>query len=191
MAVKMMIPPIVGVPALAWCSCGPSSRMCWPNSFTRRYSMNFGPRKMQISIAAMPAISTSPIQELLEGLGDGLQAGRARALDEDGVAGLQPCGEQLRGLPGRADQLVRIVVAGRRADADQQTDLGLARPRTDLAVIAGGIGAELGHLAEHGDPPAVPDRGEVVERGAHRDRVGVVAVVHQDDAVSHLEALAP
>ena len=62
----MISPPIVGVPALAWCSCGPSSRMCWPNSFTRRNSMNLGPRKMQISIAAMPAISTSPIEQLLQ-----------------------------------------------------------------------------------------------------------------------------
>ena len=59
-AVKMISPPIVGVPAFSWCSSGPSSRMCWPNSFRRRYSMNFGPRKMQISIAAMPAIRISP-----------------------------------------------------------------------------------------------------------------------------------
>src|SRR3984885_10507873 len=101
----MITPPIVGVPALAWCSCGPSSRMCWPNSRTRRYSMNLGPRKMQISIAAIPAISTSPISgrpsdQLRQLGGDGLEAGRARALDEDGVAGLQAGGQQLRRLAG-------------------------------------------------------------------------------------------
>ena len=28
--------PLVGVPAFEWCSCGPSSRICWPNSRTRR-----------------------------------------------------------------------------------------------------------------------------------------------------------
>ena len=61
MAVKMMIPPIVGVPALAWCSCGPSSRICWPNSRRRRNEMNFGDRKMQMSNEAVPAIRTSPI----------------------------------------------------------------------------------------------------------------------------------
>jgi hypothetical protein len=49
--------------------------MCWPNSFTRRYSMNLGPRKIQINIAAMPAIRTSPIEQLPEGHGDCLQAG--------------------------------------------------------------------------------------------------------------------
>ena len=38
-------PPIVGVPAFAWCSCGPSSRICWPNSRTRRQWMNFGPEE--------------------------------------------------------------------------------------------------------------------------------------------------
>src|SRR3954469_17707902 len=94
----MIRPPIVGVPALAWCSCGPSSRMFWPNSLTRRYSMNLGPRKMQISIAAMLAISTSPmagrvlfarlgLEQLTQHLGHGLEAGRARALDQDLVAG--------------------------------------------------------------------------------------------------------
>ena len=60
-AVKMMIPPIVGVPALAWCSCGPSSRMCCPNSRSRRNAMNFGDRKMHMSRDAVPAIRTSPI----------------------------------------------------------------------------------------------------------------------------------
>src|ERR1041385_743355 len=100
----MIRPPIVGVPALAWCSWGPSSRMCWPNSLTRRYSMNFGPRKMQISIAAMPAISTSPIDQLRQGFGDGLEPGRPRSLDEDGVSRLEPRGKQFRGFLGRADQ---------------------------------------------------------------------------------------
>src|SRR5262245_32947914 len=129
----MISPPIVGVPAFAWCSCGPSSRMCWPNSFTRRNSMNFGPRKMQISIAAMPAIRTSPIEQLPEGLRDRLQARRARALDEDRVPRLELGGEQLGRLLGGADQLVRPVVAGRLADPDQQPDLRGTGPIADLA----------------------------------------------------------
>src|SRR5690349_7817984 len=146
----MIRPPIVGVPALAWCSCGPSSRMCWPNSLTRRYSMNFGPRKMQISIAAMPAIRTSPtvgvLQELLERLGHGLQAGRARALDQDHVARLGLGGEPFRRLLRRAEQLVRPVLAGRLANAEQQVDSLGAGALADFAVVAGGIGAQLGHL---------------------------------------------
>src|ERR1700759_1473363 len=103
----MISPPIVGVPALAWCSCGPSSRMCCPNSFTRRYSMNFGPRKMQISIAAIPAIRTSPIaglHQVGERLRNRLEAGRARALDENRVAGLQPRRQELGGLGRVGDE---------------------------------------------------------------------------------------
>src|SRR5690349_7140536 len=105
----MIRPPIVGVPALAWCSCGPSSRMCWPNSRTRRYSMNFGPRKMQISIAAMPAIKTSPISasafQLEQRLGDRLETGRARALDQHRVARFEAGREQLGRLGRVGDQL--------------------------------------------------------------------------------------
>src|SRR5436309_2980202 len=96
--------------------------MFWPNSLTRRYSMNLGPRKMQINIAAMPAISTSPMirrvlvaprrpQQLPQGLGHGLEAGRARALDQDRVAGFGLCSKPFRSLLGCAQQLVRPVVS--------------------------------------------------------------------------------
>src|SRR3954451_14972202 len=110
---KTISPPIVGVPALVWCSCGPSSRMCWPNSRTRSNSMNLGPRKMQISIAAMPAIRTSPIaglHQLRQLLGARLQARRARALDQDSVARFQARGQQIGGLGGVGDELVGAVV---------------------------------------------------------------------------------
>ncbi len=35
-AVRMMIPPIVGVPAFFWWDCGPSSRICCPRPKRRR-----------------------------------------------------------------------------------------------------------------------------------------------------------
>src|SRR4249919_666250 len=114
--------------------------MCWPNSRTRRNSMNFGPRKMQISIAAMPAISTSPIDQLPQRLRDRLQARRARALDQDRVAGLKLGGEQLGRLLRGRDQLVGPVLARRFADPDQQGDLGLAGPLADLAVVGRRLG---------------------------------------------------
>src|SRR3954453_4936180 len=100
MAMKMMIPPMVGVPALAWCSCGPSSRICCPNSLWRRKEMNLGDRKMQISSEAVPAMRTSPIARLPrrigrvaggERVGDDLEPHPARALDQQHVPG----GEQL------------------------------------------------------------------------------------------------
>jgi hypothetical protein len=60
-AVKTTRPPIVGVPAFRWCSAGPSSRMCWPNSRSRRNWMYLGPRKIAINSEARPAIRISPI----------------------------------------------------------------------------------------------------------------------------------
>ncbi len=114
--------------------------------------MNLGPRKMQISIAAIPAIRTSPIRPApAQLLGDRLEAGRARALDQDGVARLELGGQQLGRLGRVGDQLVGVVVAGRLADADHQVDAVGARVLADLAVVAGTAGAELRHLAEHGD----------------------------------------
>src|SRR5438445_183036 len=53
-----MSPPIVGVPCFVWWCCGPSSRMCWPNSLLRRNSMNFGPIRIEMIIATIAAIST-------------------------------------------------------------------------------------------------------------------------------------
>ena len=80
----MMIPPIVGVPALTWCLAGPSSRMNWPNSRCCRKAMNFGDRKMQMSSAAVPAMRTSPMARYdprrgAQALRDDLEADAARA----------------------------------------------------------------------------------------------------------------
>ena len=62
-AIEIMIkrPPIAGVPCLTTWPFGPSSRICWPNSFLRRKSMNFGPLRMEITIASTPASKTSTI----------------------------------------------------------------------------------------------------------------------------------
>src|SRR4051794_9290408 len=189
---KTISPPIVGVPAFVWCSCGPSSRMCWPNSRTRRNSMNLGPRKMQINIAAIPAIRTSPISDLhqlRQLLGDSLETSRARALDEDRIAGLQPCRQQLSRLVGVGDELVGVVVARGQADADHEVDPSRARVLPDLAVVARRVGPELSHLPQHRDRALGAERGEMVERRAHRHRVGVVAVVHEDDSAGKLQPL--
>src|SRR3954453_15890367 len=175
---KTISPPIVGVPAFVWCSCGPSSRMCCPNSRTRRNSMNLGPRKMQISLAAMPAIRTSPIADLHQLLGDGLQAGGARALDQDRITWFQPCRQQLGGLVGISDELVGVVVAGRQPDPDHEVDPGGAGVLADLAVVARRLRPQLAHLPQHGERALGPEGREMVERRAHRHRVRVVAVVH-------------
>ena len=69
--------------------------------------------------------------------------------------------------------------------------------RADLLVEATLVGAELEHVAEHRDAAAWralggPDGGrggEIVEGGAHRHRVGVVAVIDQQHAAWELGAL--
>src|SRR3954469_3074095 len=106
MDIESMIsrPPIVGVPCLTvWC-CGPSSRIGWPNSLRRRNSMNFGPARIEMMSARIPAIRTRTTarQSPREGLGDALEPERARGLDEDGVAGPQSTADDLdRGVCGR------------------------------------------------------------------------------------------
>src|SRR4051794_13482176 len=107
----MMIPPIVGVPAFSWWPSGPSSRMCWPNSLTRRNEMNFGLRKMQMRRAAVPPMRISPtvpsgLGACGEGLGHDLEADAPRGLDEDGVAVLDQARQQFGGLGGGVDGAV-------------------------------------------------------------------------------------
>src|SRR3954447_23939039 len=126
MAVKMMIPPIVGVPALAWWPSGPSSRMFCPNSRARRNAMNFGDRKTQISSEAVPAIRTSPTRQRLR---DRLQADPARRLHEHDVPGANELGDAVGGL-GCVHRGVRLAAersrhgGGERADGDQDVNAG-------------------------------------------------------------------
>src|SRR3954463_13026582 len=108
MAVKMMIPPIVGVPAFAWWPSGPSSRMFWPNSRSRRNVMNFGDRKMQINSEAVPAIRTSPTGQCLR---DGFKTDAPRRLDQHDVAGPDRGAGDRRGL-GRVGGEPRLAGAG-------------------------------------------------------------------------------
>src|SRR3954447_5549489 len=98
----MMIPPIVGVPAFSWWPWGPSSRMFWPNSRSRRKAMNFGERKMQISSEAVPAIRTSPMGQRRR---DGFEADAARGLHEHDVAGRDQPPDELGGRIGIPDHV--------------------------------------------------------------------------------------
>ena len=49
---RIISPPIVGVPTLARCVCGPSARIGWPLPWrTRSIEMNFGPISRPITSA--------------------------------------------------------------------------------------------------------------------------------------------
>src|SRR3954451_3706573 len=114
------MPPIVGVPAFAWCPSGPSSRISWPNSRWRASEMNLGPRNMQMSseprpairidprpvgIAPAPARAPPPPRQRPPG------PGRARPLDQNAVALVGNLLEELAGLLGRAGRLDRASEA--------------------------------------------------------------------------------
>ena len=64
------------------------------------------------------------------------------------------------------------------------------RVLADLPVKRGRARTELGHLAENGDPAASARAlGEVGQRRAHRDRVGVVGVVDEQAAARKRDLL--
>src|SRR5688500_1825450 len=153
-AVNTIRPPIVGVPAFTWCSAGPSSRMCWPNSRSRRNWMYLGPRKIEISSEASPAIRISPITRVrpscrraLERLGHTFEADGPRGLHQHDVARLDQAGHQ-RGCLLGVGQLVRRsaeaqrVVARVLAHRDQHANAGVGRVGTRLAVKPRRLGAE-------------------------------------------------
>jgi hypothetical protein len=51
----MRTPPIVGVPRLAWCDCGPSSRISCPYFKRRSPSMTRPPKTSEMSSAVIAA----------------------------------------------------------------------------------------------------------------------------------------
>ena len=48
---------MVGVPALDWWRCGPSSRICWPTFSEDSFWMTIGPSQKEITSAVSPASS--------------------------------------------------------------------------------------------------------------------------------------
>src|SRR5919197_5513299 len=128
---------------------------------------------------------------------DCLESHCARRLDEHRVPGAQDCRHQLarllrRGHPVCGDALGALDVAMRQlADGHQLGDPELGDGAPDLAMELRSVGPELGHVPEHDEPPSrAGPFGEVLERGAHRNRIRVVAVVHQDTASGQLVLVA-
>ena len=77
---------------------------------------------------------------------------------------------------------------GELADAEHDVDsFGLA---PDLVVVAGSLRPELRHLTEDRDGAATAcTLAQMLERGAHRDRVRVPGVVDQQAAARQLRLL--
>src|SRR5690242_5133775 len=175
---------MIGVPCLVtWCS-GPSSRIVCPYSLRRRKAMKRGPTRIEISIAARPAIRTRTKLGLhrRQRLRHRLQLEHPGTFHEHAVARTQLLAQRLDRF-GRVGYRVAAVDARLRADGDQDVDPNLFDGARDLAVGVSGVVTELRHLPEHGDAtPLARPLGEMLERRAHRDRVGVPSVVDQETA---------
>ena len=166
--------------------------------------MNFGLRKMQISSAAVPPNRIRPIQRRpgagvrralgalpapsRERLGDALEADPARALHEHRVARAQQRRQQLGGRRGVGDRVASPANASAISAASGPTATSSSTPLrarvlADLAVQRAPPRARA-RACRRAPPRAAPAAvsGEVVDRGAHGHRVGVVAVVDQDHA---------
>src|SRR5215212_9701326 len=112
--------------------------------------MNFGPRNMQSSSEAMPAMRISPsISAPARDVAPArplvrqhpLESGRARPLHEHAVARLGELLEHRAGLLRAGDGVLLALEPGRYrqrrlADGDQHVDPELVRQRADLAVVA-------------------------------------------------------
>src|SRR6476661_410958 len=75
------------------------------------------------------------------------------------------------------------VLTGELADGKQLVHAELCRRRAHLAVVLGPGTSELRHVTEDRDTSPFPGAlGQIGERGAHGDRVGVVGVVDEQAA---------
>ena len=186
MAMKMMIPPIVGVPALVWWPLGPSSRMFWPNSRWRRNSMNFGLRNRHISSDAVPAISTRPesgARHASSSLApsasaDELQAHPARGLDEHDVARARQLWDDRRGLAG--------VGHGVGLAAEALGDRRRQRPDRDQDVDAGG-GGVLAELRRGNSRSSGPSSSMSPSTATRRAAVAGVAVAARSSRAARID----
>src|SRR5215207_10733797 len=134
--------------------------MCWPNSFLRRNSMNFGPTTIVTTIASTPAARTritggSPGGYLGERGCHSFEPHRARGFHKHGIAGSDqllhlPDGVVDVGDPASGD--ASVEVPPRELTYSQQlVDPELCRSLTDLAVIVRTGASKLGHVAEDRD----------------------------------------
>src|SRR6266550_3993801 len=145
---------MIGVPCLVtWCS-GPSSRIVCPYSLRRRKAMKRGPTRIEISIAARPAIRTRTKLGLhrRQCFRHLLELEHAGALHEHAVAGLELLAQRLDRLGGVGCRPATVDLR-LRTDGDQDVDADLLGRASDLAMSLVGIVAKLRHLPEHGDAP--------------------------------------
>ncbi len=194
-------------PRLGVVLLGPSSRICWPNSLARRKLDELRPEEDRDQhrrhpgdqdLTAVDRPTTPPRwrarpaeahrsgvpRRAISSSREQLEADGARALDQDRVARLEHrLGQRHRRLARRAPTRrarsrgpapppppsgrCRDGGRGRRPRGDNRARLGPSSPISPSTATR---------------RPSAGQRSQVIERRAHRDRVGVVAVVHEHDS---------
>src|SRR5437660_2221311 len=156
-------PPMIGVPCLVtWCS-GPSSRIVCPYSLRRRKAMKRGPARIEISIAARPAIRTRTKLGLhrRQCFRYRLEPHRPRTFHEHGVAGPDELVELTQGLvdvrsPARGNPRGSVDVAAcELSHGKELIDLELRSRLADLPVVRRGRAAELSHVPQNRDAATI------------------------------------
>ena len=163
-------PPIVGVPCFARCVCGPSSRMCCPNSFLRRNPMNVGPLRIAMIIATSAATRTLAISRSSSPRRPRVppSASPSRARRHPGEA-RRAAARLLRPRPRPTPRRTR------RASPPTAITCSIPSSRTSAPISAWYAGAprtELRHLAEHRDAPAPGGRARPGARARRASRRG-------------------
>ena len=165
-AVKMMIPPIVGVPAFAWWPSGPSSRMCWPNSRSRRNAMNFG-RQEDADEQRGGARDQDLAHATAVPRRRSASATTSRPTPRDALTstvspGCEQARHERRGRRGVGDarasrrRTPRAMCAARGPTVTSRSTPRSRGVRADLRVEAALVGPELEHVAEHRDAAPAP-----------------------------------
>ena len=150
--------------------------------------MNVGPPRIAMIIATSAATRTLAISGQV--LRDDLESHRARALDEHDVAGPERGAQRAPRRSAAVRDPVAAVRAREPADRDHVLDPELAHERRRSP---GGTRARSSPSSAISPSTATRRRplralGQVLERGAHRDRVRVVAVVQEQAAAGELRS---
>ncbi len=187
--------PSSASPASPSGAAGPPRGSCWPNSFRRRKSMNAGPARIEMISATSAATRTRAISDV------SFAATASSPTAREPFTSTTSPGRSIAASASAASS----AVASQRAEtpfaastypcASGPTAISSATPRSATASptsrwYAGASGPSSAispstAIRRRGPGPL----GEVLERGAHRERVRVVAVVQEQHAVGELELL--
>src|ERR687894_677087 len=151
----MTVPPIVGVPFFDRWLSGPSSRISWPKPLRRNRWTATGVARIEM-ISPNAAAIRIDLTRLPRRRGGRPRAPRARRTGWPSPARRPRAPAPPSAVPGRPPGPAR---------APRPPGGGGAPPQR--LVLVGGVGADVGHRAEDGDPPPRRQPRQCGQRGTH------------------------